>query len=159
MRKGWVRVVTTAGLAIGFLATLGAVPARAQGVDFGVRAGGYLDHQDPFVGLEVLSRLGSSDWYANPNVEFIFADTRDRVSLNFDFHYDFLVTKDYYLWAGGGPAVIHIDSDRGHSAETNGGVNLLGGIGWRLQGFTPYAQLKIVLSNDSSVAAGVGIRF
>lgn len=136
----------------------GAAPAAAQ-LDFGVRAGAYLEDADPFAGLELLTRMGSSDWYFNPNVEFVFADERDRISGNFDFHYDFLVESDYYLWAGAGPAIIYTDGDRGRDSETDAGLNLLGGIGWRLSGMTPYAQVKIVVSDDSEFVAGVGIRF
>ncbi|HEX9800930.1 MAG TPA: hypothetical protein VGC00_12250, partial [Thermoanaerobaculia bacterium] len=58
------------------LLALVAVPAAAQ-VDFGVRAGAYLEDADPFVGLELLTRMGSSEWFFNPNLEFVFADERD----------------------------------------------------------------------------------
>ncbi len=143
------------------LFALVALPAAASAadLDFGVRAGGYLKDSDPFVGLELLIPLGPSDWYFNPNIEATFADRRDRLSGNFDFHYDFRQTPDYYLWAGAGLAVIHLDADRGRDSETDLGANLLAGIGWRLKDFTPYAQLKIVVSDDSQVVAGVGIRF
>lgn len=133
--------------------------AQAAGIDFGVRAGAYLEDSDPFVGLELLTRLGQSDWYFNPNVEFVFADQRDRVALNADFHYDFRQERDFYLWAGGGLGAIRTDGDRVRDAETDLGANLIGGIGWRLSGTTPYAQLKIVLADDAEVVAGVGIRF
>lgn len=144
----------TAGLMV-------AAPAAAPAaeLDFGVRAGAYLEDADPFVGLELLTRLGGSDWFFNPNVELVFADRRDRVSLNADFHYDFLQERAFYLWAGAGLAGIHTDAERGRDSETDLGANLLGGIGWKLSGMTPYAQLKIVLSDDSEVVAGVGIRF
>lgn len=133
--------------------------AQAAGIDFGVRAGAYLEDSDPFVGLELLTRLGQSDWYFNPNVEFVFADARDRVSANADFHYDFRQERDFYLWAGAGLAAIHTDADGRRDSETDLGANLLGGIGWRLSGMTPYAQLKIVLADESEVVAGIGIRF
>lgn len=132
---------------------------RAAGLDFGVRAGAYLEDEDPFVGLELLTRLGGSDWFFNPNVEFVFADERDRVSLNADFHYDFLEERRFYLWAGAGLGAIYSESGQGRDSETDLGANLLGGIGWKLSGMTPYAQLKIVLADDAEVVAGVGLRF
>ncbi len=144
----------TAGLT---LAAPAAAPAA--GLDFGVRAGAYLEDADPFVGLELLTRLGRSEWFFNPNVEFAFADERDRVSANADFHYDFRQERDFYLWAGAGLAAIHTDADGRRDSETDLGANLLGGIGWRLSGMTPYAQLKIVLADESEVVAGIGIRF
>ena len=134
-----------------------AVPAAD--LDFGARAGAYLDEADPMVGLELLTRLGSSDWFFNPNVEFVFADSRDRFSLNADFHYDFFEQRQYYVWAGAGLAGIWTESAGPQDSETDLGANLLGGIGWKLSGMTPYAQLKIVLADDSEVAAAVGIRF
>jgi hypothetical protein len=144
--------------AFALLLTLIAVPAAAQ-VDFGVRAGAYLEDADPFVGLELLTRMGSSEWFFNPNLEFVFADERDRISANFDFHYDFRKGEDYYLWAGAGPAVINTEGVGGRDDETDAGLNLLGGVGWRVEGMTPYAQLKVVLSDDSELVAAVGIRF
>lgn len=141
------------------LALTAPASARAADLDFGVRAGAYLEDNDPFVGLELLMPIGKSDWYFNPNVEFVFADARDRVSANADFHYDFRQERDFYLWAGAGLAAIHTDADGRRDSETDLGANLLGGIGWRLSGMTPYAQLKIVLADESEVVAGIGIRF
>lgn len=136
-----------------------AQPAGAAGVDFGLRAGAYLEDHDPFVGLELLVPMGSTDWYFNPNAEFVFADERDRASLNFDFHYDFQKTGSYYVWAGAGLAAIHKDGDRRHDSETDAGVNLLAGVGWRVPNVTPYVQLKAVFSDDSELVAAVGVRF
>lgn len=141
------------------LAVLLFVAWPAGAVDFGVRAGGYLEDHDPFVGLELLHRLGGSKWFFNPNVEFVFADERDRVAASFDFHYDFRTRTTYTLWAGGGPAVIFREGQGRNDDETDFGVDLLGGIGWPIQSVTPYAQLKIVLSDDSEVVAAVGVRF
>lgn len=146
------------GGAVLALAALLAAPAAA--VDFGVRAGGYLEDEDPFVGLELLARMGSSDWFFNPNVEFVSGGERDRIAASFDFHFDFRQTSGYSLWAGLGPTVIVVEDDRrGRDDETDVGANLLGGIGWNLSGMTPYAQLKLVLADDAEIVAGVGIRF
>ncbi|KAB2963828.1 MAG: hypothetical protein F9K16_05795 [Thermoanaerobaculia bacterium] len=147
-------VLGAAALVVG----LAAAPVAAD-VDFGVRAGAYLEDSDPMVGVELLMPMPARDWFFNPNIEMIFADPQDRQSLNFDFHYDFRQTAEYYLWAGAGGAAIHTDSWRNRDDEWNAGLNLLGGIGLRLQGMTPYAQLKVVLSDESEVAAAVGIRF
>ena len=133
--------------------------APAAAVDFGVRGGAYLEEADPFVGLELLIQMGRTSWFFNPNIEFVFADERDKIAANFDFHYDFHTTGDYYVWAGGGPAIINTEGPGGQDDETDAGANLLGGVGWRLSGVTPYAQLKVVLSDDSEVVAGVGVRF
>jgi hypothetical protein len=152
-------VTLLAALASAALALFVPSATHAAGLDFGVRAGAYLEDEDPFVGLELLTRLGASDWFFNPNVEFVFADERDRVSLNADFHYDFLQERQFYLWAGAGLGAIYTESGQGRDSETDLGANLLGGIGWKLSGMTPYAQLKIVLADDAEVVAGVGLRF
>lgn len=156
-----MKAIRLRSLGVLFVASLFALlmapaPAAAE-IDFGVRAGAYFEEPDPFVGLELLAGLGSTGWFFNPNVEFVFADERDRISANFDFHYDFKNVGNQYVWAGGGAAVINTDTPRGD--ETELGLNLIGGIGWRWQGTTPYAQLKLVFADDSEVVAGVGIRF
>ena len=163
MTRNRTRFVLAALCALTALA--GARPAAAD-IDFGIRGGAYLEEPDPFVGLELLADLGGTNWFFNPNVEFVFADERDRISLNFDFHYDFATANQSfaYVWAGGGPAIIfrdEPDDPRGDDDddETDFGVNLLGGVGWRYEGMTPYVQLKLVLSDDSEVVAAVGIRF
>jgi hypothetical protein len=149
-----------AGLALLCLfAVSSSPPAAAAEIDFGVRAGAYLEDADPMVGFELLMAMPARDWFFNPNVEAIFADPQDRFALNADFHYDFRQTSQYYLWAGGGAALIRTDAGRDRDGEWDGGLNLLGGFGWRLEGMTPYAQLKVVLSDDTEVAAAVGIRF
>lgn len=143
-----------------FLACLvvgAAAPALA--VDFGVRAGGYLDEKDPFVALELLLPFGGKGLAFDPNVELVDAARSDRLSLNLDLRYDFLAATDYAVWAGGGLALIHTDGDRGRDDDDEIGANLLGGVDWRLRSFTPYALIKIVIADDSEVAAGVGIRF
>ena len=138
-------------------AILSAAPSR--GLEFGVRAGAVVDDSDPYVGLELLAPLGNSAWFFNPNVEFVDSDGGDRVSANFDFHYDVKTASDYYLWGGLGAAAIHTDGARGHGSSDDAGLNLLAGIGWKLESMTPYAQLKVVIADDSSIQAGVGIRF
>lgn len=135
----------------------GASAASGAEFDFGVRAGVSVEEPDPFVGLELLTPIGGRGWFFNPNVEFVFADPDDRVSVNFDVHYDFGASANYYLWAGGGPAILLSDSDS--DDDTDAGLNLLGGIGWKQPQMTPYAQLKIVIADDSEVLAGVGVRF
>ena len=147
--------VVLAAVAVAF------VPSAAPAADFGVRGGVYLEDADPFVGVEGLFQLGSSDWFFNPNVEAVFAEDRDRFSGNLDFHYDFLTRQDYSVWAGGGLALIHTDSDRDDDDESDDevGVNFLAGVAWLLPDFRPYAQVKVVASDDAEIVAAVGIRF
>jgi hypothetical protein len=133
-------------LAAAIVAFLAAAPSHA--IDFGVRAGAVVDDSDPYVGLELLSQVGQSPWYFNPNVEFVDADTGDRVSANFDFHFDVRTAGDYYLWAGLGAAGIHAEAVGNQDSKVDAGLNLLAGIGWKLEEMTPYAQLKLVASDE-----------
>jgi hypothetical protein len=150
--KPWLAVV---GAAVLTFAASG--PARA--VDFGVRAGVVVDDSDPYVGLELLAPIGHPGWYFNPNVEFVDADSGDRLSANLDVHYDFQTGTNYTIWGGAGAAWVHTDAPRGGKDQDDAALNLLGGIGWKLEGMTPYAQIKVVVADDSTIQAGVGIRF
>jgi hypothetical protein len=144
-------------LAVGLAAAFAARPARA--LEFGVRAGALVDDSDPFVGLEVLMPVGQTAWIFNPNLEFVDRGSGDRVSANADFHYDIRRESDFSAWMGAGVAAIHTEAVRGRDARNDAGLDLLAGAGWKLSGVTPYAQLKLVVSNDSAIYAGVGVRF
>ncbi len=145
-------------LTLGFL--LAAGPAAADGFDFGLRGGIYTDESDAFVGAELLTRIGHGEWFFNPNVELVFVDRGDLATLNFDFHYDFRVQGPVYLWAGGGPALVFRNPDRGDD-ETDGALNLLAGIGFKLRNSSvrPYIQGKAILSDETEGSIAFGIRF
>lgn len=127
-----------------------AAPAQAQ-VQWGVRAGLYLDNTDPFVGGEAILPIGH-DFFFNPNVEYASGDT-DLLTLNADVHYDLIGAGKNMVWVGAGIAGIIADND------SDFGVNLLGGAGTRWRGMVPYAQIKGVFANDDQMVLGVGLRF
>lgn len=142
------------------------VPAAgASDCDFGLRAGVYTEEPDPFVGFEGLTRLGSSSWFFNPNVEIILVDNGDAATLNADFHYDFDVDLPVYLWVGGGPAVLFYDRDlprqaRANEDDTDFGANFLFGVGFKTQStWRPYAQAKIFVGDEDEAVLAVGVRF
>jgi hypothetical protein len=154
-------------LAAAVLAALAAVSAPAPAaadVDFGVRGGVYTDAEEGFLGVELLMPV-TGQWFFNPNVEFVFVDPGDLWTLNADFHYDFAREGNVTFWAGGGPAVIFRDRDDGRrrrrddDSETDVGANLLAGVGLVRGGIRPYAQAKIVLSDDTEAVLAVGVRF
>lgn len=149
----------TTGVAVLLLALCGllAFPETSRAVDFGVRGGFYSDAESGFLGAELLTGLTRS-WYLNPNFEYVFVDDGDLYTLNLDAHYDFPTRSPFYLWAGGGPAVIF--SDNGFEDETDIGLNLLAGVGFgKGQALRPYVQGKVVISDDTEAVLGVGIRF
>lgn len=139
------------------------VTAHAQW-DLGVRGGVYADGADPFVGFELLHRMGDSSWWFNPNFEAVFVDDGDLLTVNGDFHHDLATDAPFDLWAGAGLAVIFRDRDRGRgrfsSSETELGVNLLAGVGFASRGaLQPYIQGKAILADDSEASLAFGIRF
>lgn len=138
-----------------------ALVAPAQAVDFGVRAGVYEDANEGFVGGELLIGI-ANPWYFNPNVEYVFVDNGDLITVNADFHYDFDVQAPLFVWAGGGPALIVSDRDRpgrDDDGDTEVGANLLAGVGWQAGAVVPYLQAKVILSDDSQAVLAFGVRF
>jgi hypothetical protein len=101
-----------------------------HGTQFGVRTGVYTEVSGAFVGAEVLTPIASA-WYFNPNLEYA---------------------------AGGGPAVIFREVGPG-DRESDLGVNVLGGIGWKKPKVTPFVQTKITVSQDTEAVLAVGLRF
>jgi hypothetical protein len=137
-------------------ALLACAPALCD-TTFGVRTGVYTDASAGFIGGEVVTSIAPS-WYFNPNLEIALAGDRNVVTANGDFHYDFVFNRPYWVWAGGGPAVIHRDMPEGDRTEV--GANFLGGFGWKVQAkVTPYVQAKVTLSNNDEAVLAFGVRF
>jgi len=127
--------------------------------DFGARGGVYSEESDAFAGIEGLTQMGASQWFFNPNSEFVAVDDGDLVTVNGDFHYDFATNGPTYVWAGGGPALIVRDQDVGGS-ETDPGLNLLSGVGFNKGGsVTPYLQGKLLVSDENEGVLAFGVRF
>ena len=139
------------------VALCAATPAAAD-TSFGVRTGVYTDANAGFLGGEVVTSIASS-WYFNPNLEVAVAGDRDVVTANGDFHYDFFQDRPYWVWAGGGPAVIHREFEN-NTDETDLGVNVLGGIAWKTTAkVSPYLQGKVTISNNDEAVLAFGLRF
>lgn len=162
-RTTGARAVALASLAV-FVSLLAVPAARAQ-VDFGVRGGVYTDVEDPFVGVELLGQFDGTRWFYNPNVEYVFVDNGDLITVNADFHYDLPADTPFDVWLGAGGALIFRDYDDGRfrrddDSETDGGLNLLGGLGFNPGGAVrPYVQGKLLLSDDSEAVLAFGLRF
>jgi hypothetical protein len=140
-------------------AALLPTPARAD-TQFGIRGGFYVDAGDPFLGVELLTRLDHTRWMFNPNLEYVFSEDAHLWTINGDFHYDFHQRRGHYLWAGAGLAVVttspkHSDGD----SNTDLGLNLIAGAGFRSGGVTPYAQVKAIVKDGSELVLAVGLRF
>jgi hypothetical protein len=153
----WIATFCAVGLLIP------ATTASAEW-DFGLRGGVYNDANEASLGVELLTPIGGSGhWFFNPNVEYVFVDNGDLGTLNFDFHYDFTTNGPVFVWVGGGPGLIVRDPDRPArlDTETDGALNLLGGVGFNLKNSSvrPYVQGKLIISDETESAVAVGIRF
>lgn len=168
MRSIARRIFVAAALAV----TLGLLPQAAGAIDFGIRGGLYTNAEEAFVGLELLSRIQRSQWYFNPNIEYVFVDPGELITVNLDFHYDFRTSGEYNAWIGGGPAILFCDRDQGSGggdlpcdlegddSDTAPGLNLLAGLGFNPHGAVrPYVQGKIILADESEAVIAIGLRF
>lgn len=160
----------TTGRVVWRLAVAGLflVPALAEAqfdIDLGIRGGLYSDAEAGFVGAELLIPVTRS-WYFNPNYEYVFVDDGDLSTLNIDAHYDLPLRSPFYVWLGGGVAVIFAEDEirRGRridtEEETDVGLNLLAGLGFgKGQAIRPYVQGKLVIADETEAVIAVGLRF
>ncbi len=158
----------TTGRVVWMLAVIGlCLPGIAQAeIDFGVRGGLYSDAEAGFLGAELLMDV-TRDWFFNPNFEVVFVDDGDLYTLNLDAHYDLRTRSPYYVWLGGGAAVIFSDFDPppgcrfcDDDSETDLGLNLLAGMGFgKGQAIRPYVQGKVILSDNTEASLAFGLRF
>jgi hypothetical protein len=125
----------------------------------GVRGGAYFDASKVFLGAEVLAPL-QSNWYLNPNFEYVFFDNATFFTANFDVHYDLPTRGSYYIWVGGGLAILYFNPDGPAESNTDPGLNLFMGIGFDTDSrLIPYIQPKVIISDNSEFALAFGLRF
>lgn len=136
-----------------------AASAGAQGVDGDLRLGVYTDAEETFVGGGILTRMGKTRWFFNPNLEYVLLDRGDLVTLNADFHQDLATRGEADLWLGAGLALVERENRFGVDSSDIG-LNLLGGVGFlRSQPVRPFLQAKLLLSDDTEGVIAFGIRF
>jgi hypothetical protein len=150
------RLSTLIGVTVLF-ALAGAAPAAAD-IKFGIRGGYYTDVEEPFVGAELLTRIGNRVYF-NPNFEYVFVEEATYFTLNGDFHYDFPVGSDVYVWAGAGLGWSSFDFEGEDNSDNDLVANLLAGAGVNAGGVIPYVQLKLIIQDDTEFVVGVGLRF
>jgi len=154
-RRVSLTAVLAAGLAVGSALL---APAHASDTLFGVRTGVYTDTSAGFLGGEIVTPIAPA-WYFNPNLEYAFANDRDVLTVNGDFHYDFIQDRPYYVWAGAGPAVVVREFEPG-DRRTDLGLNLFSGIGWKNPPqIKPYLQGKVLISDNNEAVLAFGMRF
>ncbi len=151
-------VVTVGVLALLFLFPgVARAAAGPSGTSIDLRMGYYSDAEAAMLGGGVLAGIAPS-WMFNPNLEYVAIDHGNEFTLNADFHYDLRVGSPWSFWVGAGPSFIHAHPDFGDN-ENRLGANLVAGIGSRRGRFLPFAQGKLVLSNNSEAVIALGVRF
>jgi hypothetical protein len=152
------RLTTVAAMmAIGCIAWM-AAPARA-GTSADLRAGVYTDANAFALGGGVHASLSAApSWYFNPNMEVAFADRRNVITLNADFHYDFPSTSSMFFYMGAGPALLFTHPDGGDT-RSDAGLNLIGGVTSVRSSVQPFMQLKGTVGGTSEFALMGGVRF
>jgi hypothetical protein len=135
-----------------------AIPAMADPVQgFKLNTGVYIDEGDPMLGLSYEIPVDSNVAIV-PGFEYIFVDRGDLTTFNVDSRFDLNTATRNPMWAGIGMAAIH--REIGNFEDTDFGVNLLWGMDFdRGQNWMPYMNAKAVLSDESYLAIGFGIRF
>jgi hypothetical protein len=145
-------------LVAAFLVALALLPVGSpSAADVGVRFGYYTKVEQPFVGVEFLTRVAHRVYF-NPNFECVFTDGFDYYTVNGDFHYDFPMRGHTYVWLGAGLALVRVAFDNDGS-NTDAALNLLGGVGVRAGSMIPYVQAKLIVKDDSEFVIGFGLRF
>ena len=130
---------------------------NASATDVGIRFGLYTDVDEPFAGVELLTRVAHRIYF-NPNFEWVFTEGFDYFTVNGDFHYDLPSSGRPYVWLGAGLALVRVSFDGG-GGDTDAGLNLLGGLGWRAGEVVPYVQAKVIVKDNSEFVIAFGLRF
>jgi hypothetical protein len=136
-----------------------ASAAQADDTKVGVRAGYYTKIKEPFVGVELLTRVANRVYF-NPNFEYVFVDGAKYFTLNGDFHYDFPTGgNDVYVWIGAGLGWSSFDPEGPENSDNDLVANVLGGIGFNAGEVIPYVQAKAIIQEDTEFSIAVGLRF
>jgi opacity protein-like surface antigen len=144
-------------LLLGALALAGgAAPAAAA--DVGVRGGYYFDAGEPFLGAELITPVARRIYF-NPNLEWVFVENLNYLTVNADFHYDFPTRGSNFVWAGAGLGLLRVDPEGPDNSDTDPALNLLAGIGFRTGGVIPYFQAKLIVNGGSEFVLAFGVRF
>lgn len=142
-----------------FAATCACVGTAAAHTTADLRAGAYTDANAMAIGGGVVTGLSHSNtWMFNPNLEVVFPDGGNMFSMNADFQYQFPGSGSVGVYAGGGPALLIADPNNG-SSQSDGALNLIGGVEGRHGSARPFGQAKAVLSDNSEFVLMGGVRF
>lgn len=136
------------------LAGLCLAPRPAAAQSLGVRVGASADPDQFVIGAHYETRPIVESITFRPNIEVGVGNDLTVTCLNFEFAYKFASTKPWRVYAGGGPALVLINTERDDHAE--GGFNILLGIEHR-QGL--FAEIKAGALDSPDFKILVGYTF
>lgn len=145
-----IRVVTIAMVVAAFAVM--ARPAAAQ--DPGVRVGASSDPDQFYFGGHLETRPLADRLRFRPNAEIGIGDDVTVAAFNFEFVYAFPSSRPWNLYAGAGPALNLVNTDRG--SDAHGGFNILVGAAHR-DGL--FVELKVGALDSPELKFGVGYVF
>lgn len=132
---------------------LSATSAEAQ-TSTGIRAGLSVDPDQFYFGGHVETPPLVDRLRFKPNVEIGVGNDVTVVALNLEFAYGFPSRRNWNVYAGGGPALIIVDT---HSnTGSGGGFNMLLGVSHRSGLF---AEFKVGVVDSPDFKVGVGYSF
>ena len=132
---------------------LSAGDASAQGV--GVRAGASVDPDQFYFGGHFETDPLADRIHFRPNLELGVGNDLTTVAVNLELVYKAPIRRQpWSFYAGGGPAINFFDTDRG--SNTEGGLNLLGGLEHD-KGL--FFEVKLGLIDSPDVKVGIGYVF
>ena len=108
------------------IAVLSVSPAPAAAQTFGVRVGASVDPDQFVLGAHLETKPIVERVTFRPNIELGLGNDLTVTCFNFELAYKFDSSQPWNVYAGGGPALVLINSDRRDRAE--GGFNILLGI-------------------------------
>lgn len=133
---------------------LSATPAAAQ-TSTGIRAGLSVDPDQFYFGGHVETRPLVDRLRFKPNVEIGVGNNATVVALNLEFAYGFPTRRDWNVYAGAGPALIIVDTDR--DTGSGGGFNMLVGLSHQ-SGLFVEVKAGVVDSPDFKIGVGYSFR-
>jgi hypothetical protein len=137
------------------LAAVALSAADASAQSFGVRAGASVDPDQFYFGGHVETDPLADRIHFRPNVELGVGSDLTTVAVNLELVYKAQLRRQPWSWyAGGGPAINFYDSER--DSETEGGLNVLGGLEHD-KGL--FFEVKFGLIDSPDVKFGIGYVF
>jgi hypothetical protein len=145
-------------VAVGLLVAVAftALPSQADAIlGADVRGGYYTEVEELFLGGGL--RIGLAGFEIIPNFEYVFVSNATLYTLNVDGQINLIPFGLGSVWIGGGLGLMGFGVE-GSDTETKGLVNLFAGVGLNVI-LKPFAQVKYVISDESTAVLALGVRF